>query len=304
MSVPLIIDNKLRFDKKVVLVTGGSRGLGRAFSQYFAELGATVVINSLGLPDDEQPGLSAAEVTKQEIVKVGGRAEVIDAPVTRAEEIVEFAQDRCGGLDAIVHNAGIVHDRSIRKSSLEDWRDIQSVHLEAAYRLAKAAWPIFQEQATGRLLFISSAAGLYGNFGQANYSAAKLGLVGLAKALAVEGGRSNIHCNCVAPVAATRINDAILTDQQKERFKTRAIAPLVSYLCHPGCEENGSLFEAAGGWYAKVRWQRSVGTVLPNEQWTIDNLAASWAEVTGFSDSESPEHIADGVTRISNRLMS
>ncbi|NIB38830.1 SDR family NAD(P)-dependent oxidoreductase [Pseudomaricurvus alkylphenolicus] len=295
--------SKLRFDDKVVLVTGGSRGLGRAFSLYFASLGATVVINSTGAPDDEQSESPASVVTKKLIEAQGGKAEVFDAPVSDAEAIIDYCHLQFGRLDAVVHNAGFVRDASFVKSTLEEWQAVQSVHLEAAYRLSHAAWPLMKSQGFGRLLFISSAAGLYGNFGQANYSAAKLGMVGLAKTLAVEGARNNIHCNCVAPIGITRMNADVLDESMQRAFPTAAIAPLVAYLCHASCQENGSLFEAAGGWFSKVRFQRSEGAALPPAEWKIDTIAEQWKVITDFERAEASESMEESVVQILDHII-
>jgi NAD(P)-dependent dehydrogenase (short-subunit alcohol dehydrogenase family) len=296
--MPTYSGEHYRFDDQVVLVTGGSRGLGRAFAKCFAANGARVVINSLGSGDEQNSGLSAAEITRREIVEAGGKAVLCEASVTAADDIVEFCRQRFGRLDAIVHNAGILRDRSFGKLTLDDWQSVHTVHLEAAYKLSHAAWPLFKQQKCGRLLFVSSAAGLYGSFGQANYSAAKLGMVGLAKTLAVEGKAGNIHCNCVAPVAATRMNAGLLDAAVRERLQVEDVAPLVAYLCHPHCTESGSLFEAAGGWFSKVRFERSVGAVLPAGNIEIADIANRWGDITDFSESQAPESLAQSLDAI------
>lgn len=168
------------FKERVVLVTGGSRGLGRAFAKCFARHGAKVVINSLGSDDELEPRLSGAEVTLREIESAGGSAIICDGPATAADQLIDFCIRSFGRLDVIVHCAGIVRDRSFGKLSAEDWDEVYDVHLKAAYKLSQAAWPLFKAQGYGRLLFISSSSGIYGSFGQANYSAMKLGLLGLA----------------------------------------------------------------------------------------------------------------------------
>ena len=289
------------FDGRVVLVTGGSRGLGRAFSRCFASHGASVVINSLGSADDEHPELSAAEVTRREIESIGGRAVVIDAAAGEAQKIIDFSVQHYGRLDAIVHSAGILRDASFGKLTLEDWRAVQSVHLEAAYQLSHAAWPLFRAQGYGRLLFLGSAAGIYGNFGQASYAAAKLGLLGLVRTLAVEGSAHGIHCNCIAPVAATRMNERVLDPALRPRFTVEAIAPLAAFLCHERCEENGSLFEAAGGWFAKLRFQRSSGVVLDPDSLSIAEIARHWSSICDFGSAETPASLAESIELVVRR---
>lgn len=291
----------MRFDGQVILVTGGSRGLGRAFARGFAARGGLAVINSLGSPDEDEPGLSAAEVTRREIEESGGRAVIFDAPVDQADRIIEYCREQLGGLHAIVHSAGFPRDVSFGKMNFDDWRSVMSVHLDAAYRLSHAAWPLFRQQQYGRLLFVSSATAMYGNFGQANYGAAKAGLIGLANTLAVEGAGKNIHCNCLAPVALTRMNEQILDKQLHDRFTTESVAPLAVYLCHDSCEENGGLFEAAGGWFSKVRFQRSSGVVLSPENLGPEDVAARWESVCDFENAESPGNMADAMRLIAER---
>ena len=292
------------FKDRVVLVTGGSRGLGRAFAKCFARHSAQVVINSLGSDDELEPGLSGAEVTRREIESEGGSALIWDGPATAADQLIDFCISSFGRLDVIVHCAGIVRDRSFGKLTEEDWNAVYDVHLQAAYKLSQAAWPLFKAQGYGRLLFISSSSGIYGSFGQANYSAMKLGLLGLTKTLAVEGGANNIHCNCVAPVAATRMNASVLNDAMREQLNVQDIAPLVAYLCHERCTENGSLYEAAGGWFGKVRFQRAIGAVLPAGNFDIADVANHWDEINDFSEAEAPATPLESLEMILRRLSS
>lgn len=317
---------KLRFDGKVVLITGGSRGLGRAFALQFARLGAKVVVNSLGGADENQPERSAAEVTLQEIEKAGGEGAIIDCPVSNAARIIDFCQATFGRLDVVVHSAGIVKDVRLSNSSDQDWQAVIEANLDAAFNLSRTAWPLFVEQGAGRLLFIGSSAGLYGNFGQANYSAAKAGLVGLAETIAQEGAKHNIHANVVAPVAITRMNRRVLPAQDHDKLNVESVAPVAAWLCHAACNDNGSVYETAGGWVGKVRWQRSAGFMIPddgrkrsqakpqlteeqgqenrNEVDSIDDIADHWAEASDFSQSGTtyPVSALDSLQKILARL--
>lgn len=289
---------KLRFDNKVVLVTGGSRGLGRAFALEFARLGARVVINSLGGADEEQPERSAAEVTLAQIEQRGGEGVVFDCPVAEADTVVAFCKSSYGRLDVIVHSAGLVRDRRLVSMSNEDWQEVTSASLGAAFGLTRAAWPLFLNQGAGRLLFIGSSSGLYGNFGQANYSAAKAGLVGLAQTIAIEGAKHGIHANIVAPVGVTRMNRHILPEDSHDILKAERVAPVVAWLCHPECQDNGSVYEAAGGWVGKVRWERSAGMVLPDNNVGLEMVAERWAEASDFSQSTQPTSALDSLGEI------
>ena len=179
---------KLRFDDQVVVVTGAGNGLGRSHALMFASRGAKVVVNDLGgSRDGAGGGQTAADRVVQEIVEMGGTAVANYDSVEFGEKIIKTAIDTYGRVDVVVNNAGILRDKSFPKMTDEDWQLVFLVHMLGAYRVTHAAWPYFREQKYGRVIMTSSAAGIYGNFGQANYSAAKLGLVGFANTLAVEG---------------------------------------------------------------------------------------------------------------------
>ena len=287
----------IRFDDQVVLVTGGTRGLGRAFSECLASSGATVVVNSTS--DDDGGVLSAIE-------RQGGRAIHIPGLVENANALIEKVVEQCGRLDAIVHNAGFVRDKTLRKMTDEQWDDVMGVHLKAAFQLTRAAWPHFEATGRGRVVLISSASGLYGNFGQANYAAAKMGMYGLARSITLEGAKSNITCNCVAPVGATTMNSAHWSDEDKRIRKAEYVAPLVAYLAHAGCEESGSFFEASAGSFRKLRWERTEGLNLFPEETpvTVDTIASYWAKITDFANTEHPTSMSDSLQRMYARFSS
>ena len=235
---------RTRFDDQVILVTGSSRGLGNAFVRCLAEAGATVVVNDT---EKSERGQAASDA----IIAAGGQALYLPGRVEDASQLVDEVVERVGRIDAIVHNAGIVRDKTLRKMSDEQWQAVMDVHLGAAFRLSQAAWPHFEAQGCGRLVFLSSASGLYGNFGQSNYAAAKAGMHGLCRTIELEGAATNITCNCVAPFGATEMNSGNMDEAMKSIIKTDYVAPLVAYLCHPSCTESGSLFEASAGVYKK-----------------------------------------------------
>ena len=280
-----------RFDNQVILITGSSRGLGRAFAEYFASLGAQLIIHGQGNADEEQAEQTAVAVTVDKIRRQGGLAEGIELPISKARQLIDFCLQRFGRLDAVVHAAGFVRDAKLNTMTYEDWSAVLDVHLNAAFELSRAVWSGFCEQQAGKLLFIGSASGLYGNRGQANYAAAKSGLTGLTKTLALEGAGANIQVNCIAPVGVTVLNRHLLNAEQLNRFAPEKIAPLVAWLCHPDCSESGSLFEAAGGWFGKVHTARSVGASLRAGE-GMDQLAERWS---GVISSESL-HPVDSIT--------
>ena len=285
----------IRFDDQVVLVTGGTRGLGRAFSECLASSGATVVVNSTTGDD----GGVISDIEHQ-----GGGATHIPGLVENADALIEQVIEQCGRLDAIVHNAGFVRDKTLRKMTDEQWDDVMGVHLKAAFQLTRAAWSHFEAAGRGRIVLISSASGLYGNFGQANYAAAKMGMYGLARSITLEGAKSNITCNCVAPVGATTMNSAHWSDEDKRIRKAEYVAPLVAYLAHASCEESGSFFEASAGSFRKLRWERTEGLNLFPEETpvTVDTIANHWAKITDFTESEHPSSMSDSLQRMYARF--
>ncbi len=279
----------MKFDQQVVLVTGASRGLGRAFAQNIAAAGARVVVNSTGA--DSRGEEAAAAITA-----AGGQAVHIAGRVEQAADLIDKAADHWGALDAVVHNAGFVRDKTLRKMSAEQWDAVLDVHLKSAFLLSQAAWPHFEQRGGGRIVMLTSSAGLYGNFGQSNYAAAKMGMYGLCRTIALEGAQANIHANCVAPFGATEMNSANMPEELKALIKTDYVAPLIAYLAHPRCEENGSLFEASAGSFKKVRWERSRGVKLDTSQpLTLSDVAAHWQDITSFAASEHPADMREAL---------
>ena len=283
------------FDGKVVLVTGGTRGLGRAFSECAANAGATVILNST---TDDDGG------TAQAINDAGGKAIHMSGLVEEPDALIEKIVIEYGRIDAVIHNAGFVRDKTLRKMSDQQWDEVMGVHLTASFRLSRAVWPHFEEQGGGRIVLISSASGLYGNFGQANYAAAKIGMYGLARSIAWEGGRTNITCNCVCPVGATTMNSANWSGEDKRIRKAEYVAPLVVYLAHEDCQESGTIFEASAGSFKKLRWERTEGLNVYPEQDTLDinTIAKNWDKITDFSESEHPLHMGDSLERMYARF--
>lgn len=287
----------MNFEQEVVLVTGSSRGLGNAFARCIAAAGATVVVNSTG---NDARGQQAVE----EIIAAGGRALHIPGRVEDSQALVDEAVKQCGRIDAVVHNAGFLQDKTLRKMTDAQWQVVLDVHLNTAFRLTRAAWPHFEEQGGGRLVFISSASGLYGNFGQGNYAAAKAGMHGLARTVALEGAATNIHANVVAPFGATEMNSANFPEALKAAIRADFVAPLIGYLAHPDCQENGGLFEASAGVYKKVRWQRASGLELDTTRpISLQDIANGWDQVTDFSAPEYPNEMRESLALMYQRRL-
>ena len=287
--------SELRFDGQVVVVTGAGGGLGRSHALDFARRGASVVVNDLGGSTiGEGKSSAAADAVVAEIHAAGGAAVASYDSVENGSGIISTAMEAYGRVDIVINNAGILRDTSFAKMTDADWDLVQRVHVNGAYSVTKAAWSIMQEQGYGRLIFTSSAAGIYGNFGQANYSAQKLALFGMAQTLALEGAKHNIQANCIAPVAGSRMTETILPPQAVEALKPEAVTALVVYLCSRECQENGGIFETGAGWTAKLRWERARGAVLEgDDQFSAEALACHWNEVTDFTETSHPKSVQD-----------
>ncbi|MCG8417553.1 MAG: SDR family NAD(P)-dependent oxidoreductase [Proteobacteria bacterium] len=281
---------ELRFDDRVAIITGAGGGLGRAYALLLAARGARVVVNDLGGScTGEGASTSAADQVVAEIRAFGGDATPNYDSVEDGDKIVRTAIDAYGRLDIVINNAGILRDVSFKKMSLLDWDLVFRVHVTGSFRVTHAAWPIMQEQNYGRIIMTSSASGIYGNFGQANYSAAKMAVFGLCNTLALEGKKRNILVNTIAPVAGSRMTEAVLPANLVEALKPHYVAPLVARLCHQDSEETGGLFEVGGGLFAKLRWERSAGTVVRlGREIAPEKVDEHFSAITSFDKTTHP----------------
>ena len=295
---------ELRFDGRVAIITGAGGGLGRAYALLLASRGASVVVNDLGGGmHGEGASQSAADRVVDEIIAAGGEAVANYDSVEHGERIVQTALDQFGRVDILINNAGILRDTSFHKMTDEDWEKIYRVHLYGSYKVTHAAWPHLRDQGYGRIVNTSSAAGLYGNFGQANYSSVKLGLVGLANSLAVEGQKRNVLVNSIAPLAGSRLTETILPPEMIAALKPEYVAPLVAWLCHEDNADTGEVFEVGAGWFSRVRWQRSRGVFLPlGRPPTPEDVAERWDEIHDFSDATYPETPMDSFAPVVENL--
>jgi 3-hydroxyacyl-CoA dehydrogenase/3a,7a,12a-trihydroxy-5b-cholest-24-enoyl-CoA hydratase len=298
--------NELRFDGKVAIVTGAGNGLGRSHALLLASRGAKVVVNDLGgATTGGGRSSEAADKVVAEIKAAGGEAVANYDSVEDGTKIVQTALDTFKRLDIVINNAGILRDTSFQKMSEQDWELIYRVHLLGAFRVTQAAWPHLRDQGYGRILFTASAAGIYGNFGQANYSMAKLGLVGFANTLALEGRKKNVLVNAIAPIAGSRMTETVLPPEVVNALKPEYVSPLVTWLCHEECQESGSLFEVGGGFMAKLRWERTRGKVFKlGRAITPEAVQKSWEAITDFTDATHPADIAASMQPVMDNLSS
>ncbi|KAG1697218.1 Peroxisomal multifunctional enzyme type 2 [Nymphon striatum] len=282
--------SKLQFCGKVAIVTGAGGGLGRQYAIQLAERGAALVVNDLGgARDGEGKSCKAADIVVGEIKSTGGKAIADYNSVEDGDKIVQTAIDKYGKVDIVINNAGIIRDKSFMKMSVKDWDLVQNVHLRGSFLVTKAAWPYLRQQNFGKVIFTSSASAIYGNFGQSNYSAAKLGLIGLCKTLAIEGAKYNIHCNTVIPTAASRLTEDLLPSEVQDLLKPEFVAPLVTWLTHHNCNESGKIFEAGGGWIGKYEYYRSKGVNVFDEKEGItpEEISNKWEEITDMTNCET-----------------
>lgn len=282
---------------KVALITGAGGGLGRSYALLFAKHGASVVVNDLMNPDD----------VVQEIQKMGGKAIGNKASAEDGDAVVKATIDAYGRVDILVNNAGILRDKAFANMDDQQWDQVIAVHLRGTYKTAKAAWPYFLKQKYGRIVNTTSTSGIYGNFGQANYAAAKLGILGFSRALAREGAKYNIFVNTIAPNAGTNMTRSIMPEEMVQAFKPEQVAPLVVALCSDKvpAPPTGGLFEVGSGWHARTRWQRSGGHGFPVDvKLTAEAVSKVWPKIVDFDDgrADHPEDGQDGLKSIMNNM--
>jgi NAD(P)-dependent dehydrogenase (short-subunit alcohol dehydrogenase family)/acyl dehydratase/putative sterol carrier protein len=280
----------IRFDGQVAIVTGAGGGLGRVYAIELAKRGAQVVVNDLAL-DGSGASTRPADAVVQEIVEAGGQAVAnydSVATVEGGENIVHTALDRFGKVDILVNNAGILRDKSFPKMTPEMWDAVLAVHLQGAYNVTRPAFISMRQAKYGRIVMTTSAAGLFGNFGQANYGAAKMGLVGLMNTLKLEGAKYDVKVNTVAPIAATRLTQGILPPDLFDQLKPEFVAPLVLYLCSEQCPVSGGMYNSGMGYYSRAAVVSGPGAWVGGEGEipTPEAMAARWKEILSLEGGQ------------------
>ncbi len=296
----------IRFDGRVAVITGAGGGLGKTYALEFARRGARIVVNDLGgKADGTGKGSSMADAVVDEIKAAGGEAVAnYDSVATPegGEGIIQSAVDAFGRVDVVVNNAGILRDRSFVKLSPEELELVLDVHLKGAFFVSQPAFRLMKDQRYGRFVFTSSAAGLLGNFGQTNYGAAKMGLVGLMHVLAVEGGKYDIKCNAIAPTARTRMTEELL-GPIAEFLDPETVTPLVTYLCSEECEFTHEIYSVGGGRFARIFLGLTPGWVAGKAKVVqAEEVRDHMGQIRDTSEYVIPTSIGDEMKAIASAL--
>ncbi len=284
----------IRLDGQVAIVTGAGRGLGRAHALALAERGAKVVVNDLGDASGES---IHADAVASEIMDAGGEAMSHGANVANTEQVEDMvmqAMDRWGRIDILVNNAGILRDKTFAKMSLDDFRLVIEVHLMGSVNCTKAVWDIMREQSYGRIVFTSSSSGLYGNFGQSNYGAAKMAMVGLMNTLHLEGAKYDIRVNCLAPAAGTAMTEGLIPPEVFELLSPEAVSPAIVFLAGPDAPSR-KVVGAGGGSFAVFKGFETIGVNLLPGDLSAEGIAAAWQQI---DDEAGMQEITAGFEQI------
>ena len=267
----------IRLDNQVAIVTGAGRGLGRSHALALAERGAKIVVNDLGEED--------ANTVAKEIEAAGGTAIAVTCSVADNDDVVAMvdqAMNAWGRIDILVNNAGILRDKTFHKMSLDDFRLVMDVHLMGSVYCTKAVWEIMREQKYGRVIFTSSSTGLYGNFGQANYGAAKMAMVGLMNTLHLEGEKYDIRVNCLAPAAGTAMTEGLFPEKAFDLLAPETVSPGVVFLVSPDAPSR-TVLAAGGGGFAVFKGFETDGVNLLPEKLSAEGVADAWGSITDES---------------------
>jgi NAD(P)-dependent dehydrogenase (short-subunit alcohol dehydrogenase family) len=277
--------DELSFDGRVAIVTGAGNGIGRLHALELARRGARVVVNDLGgAMDGTGSSATPAEAVVAEIEAAGGEAVAnADSVATPegGERIVRTAVERFGKVDIVVNNAGILRDAAFKNTTPDLVDPVLDVHLKGAFNVTRPAWLVMLDQGYGRIVNTSSGSGLFGNFGQSNYGAAKMGLIGLTRVLAIEGGRKGIHVNAIAPIAKTRMTEEIM-GEGGDAYAPELVTPVVVYLAHESCDRNGHFYSVGAGRVSRVFIGSTAG--IEDPKLTPESVAAAIDEIDAPTD--------------------
>lgn len=282
----------IRYDGQVAIVTGAGQGLGRSHAIELARRGARVVVNDLGgSVDGSGSGSDAAQAVVADIEAAGGEAIANGANVAKYDQVqamVQQALDQWGRVDILVNNAGILRDKSFAKGTLEDFQLVLDVHLMGTVNCTKACWEVMREQEYGRIVVTTSSSGLYGNFGQTNYGAAKMGVIGLMNTLVQEGAKYDIRVNALAPTAGTRMTEGLIAEEAFALLTPETVTPAVLYLVGKDAP-NRTILCAGAGSFAVARIVETEGLWLPPDEQTPEGIAAHWEAITSTAGERQLE---------------
>jgi NAD(P)-dependent dehydrogenase (short-subunit alcohol dehydrogenase family) len=280
------------FKGRVAIVTGAGAGIGKTYALELAKRGCKVVVNDLGGARDGSGASSApADLVVDEIKKAGGEAAPnYDnvATIEGGQNMVKTAVDKFGKIDIVINNAGILRDKSFIKMEADLWDLIIAVHLRGAFCVTQPAFALMREQGYGRVVLTTSGAGLYGNFGQTNYAAAKMGLYGLMNALKIEGAKYNVKVNTIAPVAASRLTEDVMPPDFFAKLKPEFITPLVTYLSSEDCQDSGYVFNCGMGWYSRSAIVMGAGALIGdgNRPINAEEIKDNWKKICDLTGAK------------------
>ena len=278
----------IRFDNQVAIVTGAGVGIGKEHALELARRGAKVVVNDLGGSVDGSGTSDAADAVVELIKSEGGEAMSNGASVTdlsAIQKMVKDVMDKWGRIDILVNNAGILRDKSFHNVTMEDFNLVMDVHFQGTLNCTHTIYPIMREQGYGRIIFTSSSSGVFGNFGQSNYGAAKMAMVGLMNTLKIEGQKYNVFSNSITPVAYTRMTEGLIPEDFGKNLQPEYITPAVIYLSSDQAP-NGAIMAAGAGVFSRIVIQESMGVSLgTGEDMTAENIAANWDGISDMTDA-------------------
>jgi len=291
----------IRFDDQVAIVTGAGGGIGKEHALELARRGAKVVVNDLGGSVDGSGTSDAAEAVVQQIKDAGGEAMANGASVTdlsAIQDMVKEVIDKWGRIDILVNNAGILRDKSFHNVTLDDFNLVMDVHFQGTLNCTHTIYPIMREQGYGRIVFTSSSSGVYGNFGQSNYGAAKMAIVGLMNTLKIEGQKYNVFSNSITPVAYTRMTEGLIPEDFGKNLQPEYVTPAVIYLSGKDAP-NGVIIAAGAGVYARIITHETMGVSLgTGEDMTPENIAANWDTISDMDDARALQNGGEQTLKI------
>jgi NAD(P)-dependent dehydrogenase (short-subunit alcohol dehydrogenase family) len=298
--------SEIRFDGRVAVITGAGGGLGRTYALELARRGAQVVVNDLGgSADGTGRGSSMADAVVKEIEEAGGKAVAnYDSVATPegGEAIIQAAIENFGKVDIVINNAGILRDKTFAKLQPEDLGIVLDVHLKGGFYVSQPAFRVMKENGYGRFLFTASGAGIFGNFGQTNYGAAKMGLVGLSNVLAQEGAKYNIKSNVIAPIARTRLTEQLL-GAMADKIDPECVTPLSVFLVSEDCQLTHEIFDVGGGRYARIFIGMTPGWVKgAGQPATVEEIAAHLDQIRSPEGYVIPDSIAGEMQAVAKAL--